>query len=394
MSCEQLENYERTVSSELGKLQLEKLDRGWITEIIESDFLQCQDLPVTYEEILDECNLNVRLSHVRKTLISWIEVNQRLSEEEDVTNQQSRQSIGSSQVSDVGASAANRGAQFWRFLFQEENIDIKGLLALMGYLVDRGSLLSSNAQDRNKCFLAAKLYLSMICIPGSMAFGVYHQMLYVKSLQLIQLYVQAMKCRKTSTAPPATKKGNKRAPTPMEPEEDDGEESPIDQESIIWIEENMPEYLDTLLLVAENLSFKRYPSVLKETIECMLPIISLNRGRICLEALEIAQKFCNPLHGDAVQTVHFVFSHILPYLTLDPNDKELNNKDLVALKDISFGLVRSFVEKFGETIYPLVKGLIQHVCVDVVDRAEYRQRTAQTALDLLELIPQNHQQGK
>jgi hypothetical protein len=45
-----------------------------------------------------------------------------------------------------------------------------------------------------------------------------------------------------------------------------------------------------------------------------LSIISLDRGAVSLKALEIVQNFCNPLHGDAVQTVHHVFVHILPYL--------------------------------------------------------------------------------
>jgi hypothetical protein len=78
---------------------------------------------------------------------------------------------------------------------------------------------------------------------------------------------------------------------------------------------------------------------------------------------------------------------------LNPSEKDLNIKNLVALKDISFNLVNSFISKFGEIIYPLVHGLIKHVCVEVVDRAEYRHKTAQTALDLLQLIPEEHRQG-
>ena len=105
------------------------------------------------------------------------------------------------------------------------------------------------------------------------------------------------------------------------------------------------------------------------------------------------QNFCNPLHGDAIQIVHHVFVHILPHLTLDPNEKDLNNKNLLALKDTSFMLVKSFITKSGAVIYPLLQGVIKHICVVVVDRSEYRQKTAQTALDLLQLIPNEHQQG-
>ena len=156
----------------------------------------------------------------------------------------------------------------------------------------------------------------------------------------------------------------------------------------------MVTFLDCLSLVAQKLSLRRYPNILKETIESMLPLISLGLGSISVQALETVQCFCNPLHGDAIQTVHYIFLHILPYLALDPNEKDLNNKELIALRDISFRLVRSFICKFGASIYSLVKGLVQHVCIDVVDRAEYRQKTAQTALDLLSLLPEDHQKSR
>ena len=210
-----------------------------------------------------------------------------------------------------------------------------------------------------------------------------------------------MKYRKSSSSASssqssqnASKKG-RRQPSPVEEEAaEENEISPIEAEQITWIERAMPNYLDTLSLVAENLSFKRYPAILKETIECMLPVMSFNRDRVCTETLRIVQEFCNPLHGEATQTVLYVFSYVLPYLTLDPtNEKDLNNKDLVALKDISYDLVRNFMDNFGEAILPLLKRLIQHLCTEVVDRAEFRQRTAQTALDLLQLVPEQHQQG-
>lgn len=388
--------HERAVASELERLQLEKLESEWVTEVIGNDFLQCQDLPISYEEILEERTVNSVIIKVQKILIQWLEANVKANEDaESYTTHVSRQSLGDAQgnelTSTLVGSQTNKGSKFWRFLFQESKVNIQSLLALIGFFIDRGCTLSSNSADRQRCFGAAELYLTMICIPGSMAFGVYHQMLFVKTMQLIQLYVQASKYQKTNTPTPA-KKGHKHQQASSEIDEDD-EEVPIAAADFSAIEAAMSRYLDALFLVAQHLSFRRYPNVLKETVECMLPMVGLNRGRISLKGLEIIQNFCNPLHGDAVQTVHHVFVHILPYLSLDPTDKDVNNKNLNALKDVSFNLVRSFISKFGEVIYPLVEGLIKHICVDVVDRAEYRQKTAQTALDLLQLIPIEHQQG-
>lgn len=174
---------------------MDKLEKEWIKEVIDNDFLQCQDLPLAYEEILDECNINARFTKSQKALLSWIEQNQKLTEEEGGVSQASRQSLGSSSAAEGSAAANNRGAQFWGFLFREEKIDAKSFLALVGFLIDRGSSLTSSAEEHQKCFLAAKLYLTMVCIPGSMAFGVFHQMLYTKALQLIELYLKVSKAK-------------------------------------------------------------------------------------------------------------------------------------------------------------------------------------------------------
>ena len=73
----------------------------------------------------------------------------------------------------------NKGSQFFSFLFQEKKVNIQNILALIGFFIDRGSTLASSSDERELCFEAAKMYLIMICIPGSMAFRVFHRMLYM-----------------------------------------------------------------------------------------------------------------------------------------------------------------------------------------------------------------------
>ncbi|XP_057375119.1 condensin-2 complex subunit D3-L-like [Daphnia carinata] len=387
--------YEHAVASELIQLQLEKLETDWVTEVIENDFLHCQDLPLFYDEILGECHVSARFTNLQRAFSCWLNSTSGISENNGAMTS-ARQSIGNSEMPENSSSTFNtslldKGAKFWGFLFQEKKVNIQNLLALTGFFIDRGSTLASSFDERELCFEAAKMYLTMICIPGSMAFRVFHQMLYMKSLQLILLYVQIRKYQqKNATQSQQAKKSQRQ---PAIEVEDNEEDTPLGVEEIASVEKAISSYLDALLLVPQHLSLKRYPNILKETVECILPVISLDRGTVSLKALEIVQNFCTPLHGDAVQTVHHVFVHILPHLTLDPGDKDLNNKNLIALKEISFKLVRTFVAKFGAVIYPLLQGVIKHICTEVVDKSEYRQKTAQTALDLLQLIPAEHQQG-
>lgn len=68
------------------------------------------------------------------------------------------------------------------------------------------------------------------------------------------------------------KKGHRQ---PTVEVEDYDEETPIGANEIAVIEKAMSSYLDALLLVPQHLSFKRYPTILKETVECILPLVGL-----------------------------------------------------------------------------------------------------------------------
>ena len=387
---------EKRIASEFLRIELDKLEEDWVKEIIDNEFMQCENLPLQYEEVLDDCRIVVRLNAAHKHCLSWIETNQKIlsemksfSAEVEPNTNSGNETLEKSTVPESVQQSTSNGGHFWGYLLSEEKVKLKSLLALIGFLIDKGTLLTCEPAEREKCYAAANLYLTLISIPGSMGFHVFLQMLYLKALSLLQLYVQASKYRKHD--PPSSKKGQKQSL----PEEDGDEEGAhcISEAEIAAIDNYTSKYLDTLALVSQHLSFKRYPNVLKDTIESMLPLISLGKGQISLKALEVIQQFCNPLHGDAIQTVHYVFAHLLPYLALDRSEKDLNNREVLALRDISFNLVRNFVHKFGEPIFPILKGLIQHLCLDVVDRAEFRTRTAQTAMDLLNLVPEERQKG-
>ena len=390
---EKLKEFGKQISSEIRLLSLDKIGVEWANAVISNDFLQCEDLPLTYEEHIEDCNLKSRLKNIHKICLMWLEENEKQSQETGTptiasTTLKENLESESSQCINI-AQATSSQPLLWSFLIQEEKLDLQSLIALLGYLIDKGNLLTSSTEDRERCFVAANLYLILICIPGSMAFRIYHQMLYLKTLQLNQLFITVNKKRKNAAI---SKKSQSKQSSFHETDVNE-EEFYLSDKDISIIEKKMTGFLDCVSQVAQKLSFRRYPNILKETIESMLPIISLGLGSISVQALEIVQFFCNPLHGDAIQTVHYIFLHILPYLALDPNEKDLNNKELITLKDISFRLVKSFICKFGPSIYSLVQGLIQHVCIDVVDRAEYRQKTAQTALDLLDLLPEDHQKS-
>jgi hypothetical protein len=163
MEDDNVEIYQQTVASELDCLQLDKLETEWIKEVIDNDFLQCQDIPLLYDEILEECHITSRLIHLQKAFLLWLESNKGSSEDSEVSTA-TRQSLGSSLMPEntsaaVNINLTNNGFRFWSFLFQEKKVNIQSLLVLIGFFIDRGSTLSSTHEECQRCFEAAKMYL-------------------------------------------------------------------------------------------------------------------------------------------------------------------------------------------------------------------------------------------
>ena len=400
---------EEKVLSEFVHLELDKLDGEWVKQVIGQEFVQCDNLPSDYDEILDGCHVVARLKTAQKHCQSWLESNEKIAQEHrrgsSTADQQSSEAGGPLAASEtllvtseggISSESNSNGAKFWAHLMQRESCSIESLVALVGCLIDKGSAPTSVPEAQERCFAAASLYLTLICVPGSMAFKAFHKMLYLKALELVQLYASMARSRQSQAATP--KKGSKQQ-TQMFGEDEDGDEAapkPVSEKEAAAMERHVSAYMKSVDLVSKYLSLKRYPNILRESIETMLPVMSLARGPVSVKALEIMQQFCNPLHGDASQTVHYIFVHLVPYLSLDPDEKNLADRQLLALKEVSLNLVRNFSDKFkgADHMYPLIRGLIQHLCLAVVDRAEHRQRTAQTVVgDLLNLVPADKQQG-
>ena len=219
-----------------------------------------------------------------------------------------------------------------------------------------------------------------------MAFQVFDQMLYMRAIQLVNLSVYISKKKKKQGTP---KKGSRLVASHGEEELDDH----ISITEVRNFEELLNDFLPSLDLVSKFLSLVRYPTTLKDTIATMLPVVIHSQGSASKKALAVVEQFCDPKHGEALKTVECIFIYLLPLLALSPAEKDLSNRDIIAMKDMSFNLVVTFADKFADSIYPLLKGLIQHLCEDVVDKVDQRQRTAQTAFDLMNLVSAGSQKG-
>lgn len=75
---------------------------------------------------------------------------------------------------------------FWEIIVTN-GIKLSNLLALLGYLMKHGQSTFADENSRQSSIKATTLYFSLLGIPGSNAFNVFHVNLYRKALETLQL---------------------------------------------------------------------------------------------------------------------------------------------------------------------------------------------------------------
>ena len=105
---------EHSIVTELRHLQLEFLEKEWVKETIDNEFLECGNLPVAFEKVLASDRLHSGLSAAQKLCTTWLQTYGNVAEE-------SRRFS----TAEITEASSNNDARFWNFLFQEEKFTYK-----------------------------------------------------------------------------------------------------------------------------------------------------------------------------------------------------------------------------------------------------------------------------
>ncbi|MGH0146152.1 UNVERIFIED_CONTAM: hypothetical protein FKN15_055309 [Acipenser sinensis] len=102
---------------------------------------------------------------------------------------------------------------------------------------------------------------------------------------------------------------------------------------------------------------------------------------------------CSPMHGEGDQTVRRVFHRIL-YVILMMSAGEGSNpvllaatQHVVSAREQAIRFVSHIVDELKETVLPVFRILLQHICAKVTDKADYRTYGAQALVKLLSNLP-------
>ncbi|KAK3873393.1 hypothetical protein Pcinc_021594 [Petrolisthes cinctipes] len=385
----------------LSKFSLEKLDHNWVKRIIDCDFTETEDLPPEFEEHHFNTNIRNLFDAVNSVCRQWVDTIPPVTEEE--TNK--RRSALSIPLDDE----TSLFTRFW----VELSKDVKGLMALIFHYSCVGQRYDARESDRDLGTQAASLYFLILSIPGSTAFRFFHPVLYLKALDILRLSTKlrvGLSSPKKNLGGPA--RGIQRSRSQSQDDHlladvDDEEEAesvmltPVEAQRLI---RTLNILLNDLLKLTERFSLKHSAECLDESIGIVIEVSrsethnaqAIFVGRhgpatvtaLAYNAYVAIQSFCNPIHGKVEKTVVLIMKHIMHNILMNARGtSDLSTRSLGVIRDHSQIFVKYLLTQVREDAHQGVYILIQQLCIRVPDRAEFRQKTSQSVVEILRYLP-------
>ncbi|XP_015284682.1 PREDICTED: condensin-2 complex subunit D3, partial [Gekko japonicus] len=308
-------------------------------------------------------------------------------------------------------------------LFAGNNISHNALVAVLYHFVQEAQNKKADVPQRLYALHAAGLYFLLVEIPGSIANRLFHPVMFEKCLQTFQkcwpqgldLPRKRKKSQISNNRHGKNKRGKvaKKANTQMddifEEEEDEEEELFFSASDLLQIREALFLLLKNLLRLLSKFSLKEKPQCVQACIQIFLDFLSFEPCPLSLEPSESMtpdqakyvpelahlglRLLCSALHGLQDKTLRWVFHRLLPIVVMlsgrggsgaapaavPPQAISASNQ---AVKFIS-----SLTKDLAEVAFPVLRILLQHICIKVPDKSEYRTHAALVLSQLLYQLP-------
>ncbi|XP_048839839.1 condensin-2 complex subunit D3 isoform X1 [Brienomyrus brachyistius] len=307
----------------------------------------------------------------------------------------------------------------------DSGISTHALVAVLSHFVVRRNFKTADLTYRLVALQAASLYLLLLGIPGSIANKVFHPVLFDACLDL------AKKCWPQDSGKKRKKdafkssqgvsKGRKRSKPHRKDDEEEMEadvfgESNEDEEmlfsgrDLLEIRNGIVLLVKTLLKLLTRFSLKDKPQCVLKCAKIFTqlthfepvigeltfekePVID-DMGMLPELAYHGLKLLCLPKQGDGTEAVKLVF-HRLLYVLLMMSEGDSSRPSLLVpgaavftARDQAIKFVCHIVDELKEVVVlPTLCILLQHICVQMVDKVEYRSSGAQTVVKLLAKMP-------
>uniref|UniRef100_A0A2P2I5C0 Condensin-2 complex subunit D3-like n=1 Tax=Hirondellea gigas TaxID=1518452 RepID=A0A2P2I5C0_9CRUS len=396
------------------KFSLEKLSDEWVTNVIDSDFTEVESLPLDFEDTHCDTNFTALFNALVNNMRQWVDKLPILNPKEDIRKSASFVStMGSSIDGEEEEEDINTSNRFWIEIARIAKV--KNLMSLVFYYVQAGQRYNAKEEDRELGTQAASLYFLILCVPGSNAFRIFHPVLYLKSLDIMRLTTKlnigAVSPRKGRTGPSATARGSQRRGNDAGGGFTQGDDDDEDASSTILTPQEANKLIRLLnillsdfIRLTQRFSLKHSPESLDETIGILVDVTrseTHNAHAVFLghhgnstvtslvyNAYVSLQCICSHLHGSLKKIVTLVLKHILNnILMISRGTSDLSLRSLGVIRDHSVIFVKYLLTQIKEHAYDGVYVLVQHLCLRVPDKADFRQKTSQSIVDILRHLP-------
>nr|XP_034995387.1 condensin-2 complex subunit D3 [Zootoca vivipara] len=312
-------------------------------------------------------------------------------------------------------------------LFAENNICHNAFVAVLYHFVQEAQSKKANVHQRLYALHAAGLYFLLVEIPGSIVNRVFHPVMFEKCLQTLSKcwpHDSDLSRKRKKDNLKSCKGDRKRREKPMrkenamidenfeeveEEEEDEEEEIYFSAHQLLQIREALFLLLKNLLRLLSKFSLKERSQCVQTCIQIFVMLMSFEpcvHGFEPSERMTISQAkyvpelacfglqlLCSPLHSVEDKVLRLVFHRLLAVILMWPGRGASSSSSAtipsqaVGARNLAIGFISSLIEELKEVAFPVLRILLQHICVKVPDKSEYRTYAALAVAQLLYKFP-------
>ncbi|XP_032565460.1 condensin-2 complex subunit D3 isoform X1 [Chiroxiphia lanceolata] len=329
-----------------------------------------------------------------------------------------------SALSPFAAQDPENRENIWTVL-AENSLSHQALVAVLHHFVHSGQHKRADAQQRVYGLHAAGLYFLLLEIPGSIGNRLFHEVMFDKCLYtLTKCWPQELKKRKKTHAPSSQtnpgrnrKKGKRHRNDNSNMEEIlEEEEEEENDENVYFSTEDLLQVRNAIFLLLKNFlrllpkfSLKEKPQCLQNCLQVFVEMTSfepvvhefqfssamdINKAKYIPElAYYGLHSLCSPLHSTEDKTLRCVFQKILNVILMVESRGGSRHEVLpitsavTSARNQAVKFISSLVDELKEAVFPVLRILLQHICIKVPDKADYRTYAAQALVTLLNKLP-------
>lgn len=336
--------------------RLDDLSESWVKSVWDAEFITYVEPPDDYLLYLESDDVKLLLQESRLVLREWIAANECDHKSSDFS---------------------------WQALMLL-NINIRGLLAILDYIMKTGQSANTDQASRQACLEATSLYLMFLTIPGSNVFRVYHPNLYQRAVKTLKMSENLF---------PATERSiTDTTDSGMDDELSDY--CHLLHSERVKLTESLNRIISDLIVMLKFFRFKEHAESLDITVRTLLDITKLevhgkirsnNYGITLLsqKASAALRELCSNDHGTVTLTIMLIVQYMLPDLLFHHTNAQ--PKSVIIVHEAAIYFLKNLLNVHENETVQVIVILLHHLMVKCPERLEGRQRQATLIIKLLSI---------